>query len=150
MKFWIMEIKWKKVFVSALIITVVSFIVRQIEAIFTMGYYMDPAYFGVWSKVMMPTAGPPPPEFMITSFVFTFITGVSLAVIYYYLRKYLPDNNKQRVFYFADLMIATSFIFFTLPSYLLFNLPLGLLVSWFVTSFIILVTASFIFVKIIK
>jgi uncharacterized membrane-anchored protein len=99
---------------------------------------------------MMPSAGPPPFDFMITSLVMTFVSGISLALIYYYLRGHLPANKMQRTFYFADLMVATSFIFFTLPVYLMFNVPLVLLVSWFITSFIILLADSFLLVKIIK
>ena len=150
MVFWIKEISWKKVILSGAIFTVISFVIRQVEALLTMGYYTDPQYFGLWSKLMMPSNGPPPAEFMITSLVFTFVTGVSLALIYYYLRKHLPQNLKQRVFYFADLMVATSFLFFTLPAYLMFNIPVGILVSWFIASFVILLSASFLFVKIIK
>ena len=150
MTFWIKEISWKKVIISGLIISVISFAVRQIEAILTLKYYMMPDYFGVWSKVMMPAAGPPPLSFMITSLVFTFVTGVSLALIYYYLKDHLPENRKKRIFYFADLMIGTSFIFFTLPVYLMFNVPTGLLVSWFISTFIILTGSSWILVKIIK
>jgi membrane protein insertase Oxa1/YidC/SpoIIIJ len=111
---------------------------------------MMPEYFGLWSKVMMPTAGPPPPSFVVTSLVFTLVTGVSLALIYYYLKDHLPENRKKRIFYFADLMIGTSFIFFTLPTYLLFNVPMGLLVSWFISTFIILTASSWVLVKIIK
>jgi len=150
MTFWIKEISWKKVFISGLIITVISFVVRQIEAVLTLKYYMMPEYFGVWSKVMMPAAGPPPPSFMITSLVFTLVMGVSLALIYYYLKDHLPENRKKRIFYFADLMIGTSFIFFTLPTYLMFNVPMGLMVSWFISTFMILTASSWILVKIIK
>ncbi len=150
MTFWIKEISWKKVFLSGLIFTAVSFILRQIEVVLTLNYYMMPRYSGVWSKLMMPGAGPPPANFMITSLVFTFVTGVSIALIYYYLKDHLPKNEKKRIFYFADLMIATSFVFFTLPVYLMFNLPLGLLACWFVTSFVILTLGSLVLVKIIK
>ena len=147
---WIKKISWKKVLYSAVIITVISFVVRQLEVVVTMKYYTDPAFFGVWSKLMMPTAGPPPATFMITSFIFTFITGLSLGLIYYYLKDHLPTDIKKRIFYFADLMLGTSFVFFTLPVYLMFNVPVGLLVSWFITSFIILLAGSYTLVKIIK
>ena len=147
---WIKKISWKKVLYSAVIITVISFVVRQLEVVVTMKYYTDPAFFGVWSKLMMPTAGPPPATFMITSFIFTFITGLSLGLIYYYLKDHLPKDIKKRIFYFADLMLGTSFVFFTLPVYLMFNVPVGLLVSWFITSFIILLAGSYTLVKIIK
>jgi hypothetical protein len=111
---------------------------------------MMPEYFGLWSKAMMSTAGPPPASFMIKSLVFTFITGVSISLIYYYLRDHLPKESNKRIFYFADLMVGTSFVFFTLPVYLLFNVPLGLLISWFVSSFIILTICSWMLVKIVK
>jgi hypothetical protein len=138
MAFWIKEISWKKVILSSVIFTIIVFVVRQIEALFTVNYKM-PAYFIR-----------PPVNFLITSLVFTFATGISLALIYYYLRDHLPKDNKQRIFYFADIMIGTSFIFFTLPVYLMFNVPLGLLISWFVSNFVILTTSSWILVKILK
>lgn len=150
MTFWINEISWKKVALSATIFTAISFLLHQIEVVLTLKYYMMPEYFGLWSKSMMPTAGPPPASFMIKSLVFTFVTGVSIALIYYYLKDHLPKGNVKRVFYFADLMIGTSFIFFTLPVYLLFNVPFGLLASWFIFNFIILTADSWVLVKIIK
>jgi len=150
MTFWMKEISWKKVLLSSLVFTIIAFIIRQIEAILTMNYYKMPEYFGLWSKTMMPKAGPPPVSFIITSLVFTFATGISLALIYYYLKDHLPKEEKKRILYFADLMIATSFVFFTFPVYLMFNVPLGLLVSWFVSTFIILTATSWILVKIVK
>lgn len=147
---WLKKILWKKVLLCASIYTVVTVILRQIEAIFTMKYYTDPAYSGLWSKVMMPTAGPPPLTFFITSIIFTFVSGVSLAVVYYYLRDLLPKKTWPRILFFADLLVGMSFIFSTLPMYLMFNVPVVLLVSWFISGFIILVSASYIFVKILK
>ena len=150
MTFWIKKIDWKKTLLSGLIFTIIAFIARQIEAMLTLKYYMMPEYFGVWSKVMMPTAGPPPLSFMITSLVFTFVTGVSVALIYCYLKDFLPKEKKKRVFYFADLMVATSFVFFTLPVYLLFNVPVALLFVWFVTNFVVLTAGSWVLVRIVK
>jgi hypothetical protein len=62
----------------------------------------------------------------------------------------LPKDINERVLLFADLMVGLQFIFFTLPVYLLFNLPIELLVSWFISSFFILVATSYICVRIIK
>lgn len=150
MTFWITKISWKKVALFALIFTILSFAIHQIEALLTLNYYMMPQYFGVWSKLMMPSAGPPPLTFMITSLIFNLATGACLALVYYYLKDHLPKDGKRRVFYFADLMIGTSFVFFTLPVYLMFNVPFGLLISWFISSFIILTASSWILVKIVK
>lgn len=111
---------------------------------------MMPQYFGVWSKVMMPSAGPPPPSFMVISLIFGLVTGISLALIYYYIRELLPKDVMKRTFYFADILVGTSFVFFTLPVYLMFNVPVGLLVSWFISSFIILTAGSWVIVKILE
>jgi hypothetical protein len=150
MTFWIKELSWKKVFLTGAIFAVISFVIRQIEAMLTMKYYLMPQYFGVWSKVMMPSNGPPPASFMITSFIFTFVTGISVSLIYYYLKDHLPVEKRKRIFYFADLLIATYFVFFTLPVYLMFNVPAGLLILWFISTFIIVTAGSWILVKIVK
>ena len=149
-KKWLKELSWKKILLVGFIYTIFTTIVHQLEAILMMKYYQMPEYFGVWSKLMMPNAGPPPPEFMIVSTIITFYTGISLAIVYFYIRNLLPKLFWKRVFFFADLMIAASFIFFTLPSYLLINLPIQLLFSWFISGFIILVLASLTIVKIIN
>lgn len=150
MTFWIKEFNFKKMFLTSIIFTVISFVLHQVEAIIDMRYYVSPQYFGVWSKLMMPSNGPPPASFMITSLIFTFVSGISITLIYYYLKDHLPAEKKKRIFYFADLMIATYFVFFTLPTYLMFNVPVGLLVSWFISTFIIVLSASWVLVKIVK
>lgn len=149
-KKWLKELSWQKIFLVGFIYTVFSSLVHRSEAILTMKYYKVPEYLGVWSKLIMSKAGPAPLEFMATSVIFTLYSGISLALIYSYIRDYLPKLFWKRVFLFADLMIAASFIFFTLPSYILFNIPPQLLLSWFISSFIILVFSSYTFVKIIK
>ena len=97
----------------------------------------------------MPATGPPPMTFYVTSAIFTFASGIMLVLVYYYLREMLPTDFRKRVFFFADLLVGLQLVFFTFPAYLLFNLPVGLLVSWFISSFIILVGTSFLTVKII-
>jgi tryptophan-rich sensory protein len=146
---WIAKIHWGKVLLVGLIYTIISVVVRQVEMLWTMKYYEMPRYFGLWNPLMMPKAGPPPTDFFIVSTIITFTIGVSLTIVYYYLKECLPKNYWKRTFFFADLMVATSFIFFTLPSYLLFNIPVGLLASWFASTFVMLVVTSVAITKII-
>ena len=147
---WISRINWGKTLLVGFIYTIVATVIHQIEALINLKYYMMPQYYGVWSKLMMPTAGPPPLDFYITSTIITFITGVSLALVYYYIRDMLPKKMGERTLMFADLMIGLQFVFFTFPVYLLFNLPIVLLVSWFITGFLILLATSYTCVGIIK
>ena len=134
MTFWIRKIQWPSVFVCSGIFTVVATVIHQVEAFLTVKYYQIPEYFGVSGK----------------SLIFTFVTGVSLALVYYYIRDLLPKKFWHRVTYFADLLIGMSFIFFTLPAYLMFNFSGALLISLFISGFIIQVTASYLFVKLLK
>lgn len=147
---WISKINWGKVFIVGLFYTIIATVAHQIEAMISLKYYMMPQYFGVWSKLMMPKMGPPPTDSFITSTIITFTSGISLSLVYYYIRDMLPKNIQERILLFADLMIGLQFVFFTLQVYLLFNLPIMLLVSWFISSFFILVATSYICVKIIK
>ena len=148
---WIAKISWSKLGLSAFIYSVVTIVIRQIEAVvFTMKYYQLPEYSGVWNKLMMPNGGPPSSAFFITSTIMTIVSGIGLGLVYYYLREMLPKRSWQRIFFFADLLIGVQFIFFTLPVYLMFNVPPGLLISWFISSFIILVFTSFTFVKVLR
>lgn len=147
---WISMIHWGKVLLIGLLYTIISTVVRQLEIIWTMKYYTQPQYFGVWSKLMMPSAGPPPFEFMVTSMILTFASGMALAIIYYYLKDYLPKGFWHRATFFADVLVSTSFIFFTLPVYLLFNVPVALLGWWFVSTFVVLFLTSILIVKIVK
>lgn len=147
---WISKIHWGKVFLIGFLYTILATVIRQLEVLWTMKYYTMPQYFGVWSKTMMPSAGPPPVEFMIMSAVMTFASGMAITIIYYYLKEYLPRGFWRRSTFFADILVSTSFVFFTLPVYLLFNVPVALLGYWFVSTFVVLLITSLLIVKIVK
>lgn len=147
---WIARIQWGKVLLVGFLYTIIAMVVRQLEVLWTMKYYTMPEFFGVWSKTMMPTAGPPPMEFMIVSAIITFTSGVAITIIYYYLKDYLPKGFWKRSTFFADILVSTSFVFFTLPVFLLFNVPLALLAYWFGSTFVIVLASSMLIVKLIK
>ena len=147
---WAKKIKWSKVLQAGLIYMVIAFVVRQIEAFLTMSYYTDPQYFGVWSKIMMPKAGPPPASFTILSLLFSYITGVTIAALYDYIKDLLPKKFWPRVLNFTDLVIGLMVVFFTLPIYLLLNVPPMLLIWWFISSVVIVFLGTIVFVKMIK
>lgn len=146
----IKKIRWGKVIWAGLVFLVIGFVVRQVEAVLTMNYYLMPEYFGVWSKVMMPSVGPPPASFMIISAIFIFLTGVVLAGFYDFIKELLPKKPGERVVCFMVTMISLLVVFFTLPVYLMFNVPVGLLVSWFLSTLVVLGGASVVFGKILR
>lgn len=147
---WMKKIQWKKALLAGVVYVIIATVVRQIEAILTMSYYTEPQYFGVWSKLMMPKSGPPPASFMVWSLLFSYITGVTLAAGYDFIKDLLPKKFWTRVLNFTDLVICLMIVFFSLPVYLLLNLPMGLLLSWLVSGFIIVFSATAVFVKMLK
>lgn len=140
---------WGKVMIGGLIYMILAVVIHQVEAGLTMSYYQIPEYFGVWSKLIMPEAGPPPPSFLLISLFFSVVTGITLAAFYDFLKELLPPDKWSRVVNFTVIIFSLGVIFFTLPAYLLFNLPLGLLICWLVSSAVILLLASAVFVRVL-
>lgn len=139
---WIQKIQWGRVLLIAGVYTVLTSMLRSIESLFTSECYRMAQYSGLWSTPMRFSTT----EHFIRSGVATFTVGVSLCVIYYYLREYLPKKKWQRIFFFADILVACSFIFFTIPAYVMFNVPLKLLLAWFVSGFVSTLAASILIV----
>lgn len=144
------KISWQKIVAAGFIYVVIATIIRQIEVALTMNYYTDPQYFGVWSKLMMPKAGPPPAEFFLLSLSFTFITGVVLAVFYEFIKSLLPQDFWKKAIWFSKINIILTLVFSFLPLYLLINLPLQLLLIWFVTGSLTLVIYAAVLGRIMK
>lgn len=141
---------WKKIIIASIILTVIDVVVRQIEAFMTMKYYLMPEYFGLWSKLMMPKAGPPPAEFFIISILFSFLTSLVLATVFVYVKDVFPKQYWMRVLGYAKITILFMLIFSYLPMILLINVPYTLLGSWFISSALIVIIGSVIFVKMLN
>ena len=127
-----------KVLLAGFVFMIISQIVHTIGSFLTMDYYTNPEYFSVWSKVMMPTAGPPPASFYYYSIMFVFINGVLLSLVYAYIKEGIPFKAwyKKGLMYGIILFLVEG-ISGTLGLYLLVNLPLMLLVHWAIQSLII-------------
>jgi hypothetical protein len=139
-----------KIIVAGILFAVIAQVIHMIESFATMNFYTDPAYFAVWSKIMMPGEGAPPTEFYIYSIIFGVITGIIYAVIYAIINKSLPEKTfvKQGI-YFGFLLFLIG-IPMSLTMYLLINLPALLLVYWSISSLIIDLIGGIIIAKIVK
>lgn len=146
----IQKINWKMAIVAGIIFMVIAYIVHTIEAILTMSFYTNPAYFGVWSKLMTPTAGPPPASFMLYSLVFNLITGIIFASLYCWVGGLLPKDFSGRLVVFVEVLFAVTVIPGSLSMILLFNLPLALIVYWAISSLVIYFLATWVFIKLLK
>jgi len=123
----------------ALVLAILGYLVHTLEAILTMDYYLDPAYFSVWSKVMMPDAGPPPAEFMYLSVLFGFL----VALVYVWAYKVVEpgfieaDGWLRKGVYFGVLLFLIGVLPGSLSLYLLINLPAALIAWWTLSGFVV-------------
>lgn len=147
---WVKYLHWKKAVLAGVIYTLIGQILHMLGAQATMSFYTNQAYSGVWSKLMMPKAGPPPPGFYYYSLAFSWVTGFIFAVFYDWIKPVLPAAPWKRIYYFVSLLVALSLVPGYLSMILLINLPLGLVVYWFVESVIIYALATLAFIRVFR
>jgi len=120
-----------RVLLAAVLLMIVSQVVHTVGAFSAMGYYQDPEYVSVWSKLMMPEPGPPPPEFMWTSLAFAFITGLLFALVYNAVRGGVSgESPAMKGLMFGWLVFVVAGIPAALAMYLTINVPPGLILMW--------------------
>ena len=85
--------KYLKLIIAVIIMTVIAQIVHGIGASFGMSYYTNPDFFPVWSKIMMPSNGPPPASFFYWSLGLGFISWILFAAIYSTIKNGVPGTG---------------------------------------------------------
>lgn len=120
-----------RIFWAGVLFGVLAQIVHTVGAYLTMGYYTMPQYLDVWSKIMMPAAGPPPASFMVYSLLFSIIGGILVAIVYAVVKVSVPGNTIAKRGLNYGLLI---FLIGGIPGYLsmllLINLPASLVLYW--------------------
>ena len=127
-----------RILITAVILAIIAQIIHTIEAMLTMKYYMMEQLFPVWSKVMMPQAGPPPPSFMYLSLAFGVLTAIIFVVLFITLKNAVPGKG------WLGKGLAWGLITFLLADlsgmlmlYLLINLPKRLILAWAISGLVI-------------
>ncbi len=150
MSAWMKKLHWNKVFIAGLGYLIISTVLQQVEVMFTMKYYQDPALVGIWSKLMMPVAGPPPLAFFAISLLFSYATGCTLAAVFEFMSPLFGKGYWGKVIGFTDIMVGLAIVFSYFPMYLLLNIPAILLVWWLVASAVSILLTSIVFAKMMK
>jgi hypothetical protein len=144
-------VKVLKLLLAAILFTIISEVIHTAESFFTMSFYTDSNYFAVWSKIMMPTVGPPSTSFYVYSIIFTFISGLIFAFVFTKVKNVIKANVWWKIgkrFGIGVWLVAS--IPWALTTYLLINLPPMLLVYWSISSLIVYVLAGIAIAKILK
>ena len=128
----------KSVILAAVIFTVVAQFIHTAGAMATMAYYYDAAYFSVWSKLMMPAAGPPPPEFLYLSLALGLVTSFISVYAYVLLKKAIPGKTwAGRGINYGLLLFLLCTVPSTFSLLLLINLPPFLVMGWALEGLVI-------------
>ena len=160
------KISWPRILAVAILYAIVGEIVMTLGAFLDMSYYFDPAYFGVWSKIMMPAAGPPPLEFYYFGIAFQLVAGFLFAFVYSVVKRSVnlgvhstlnlrAGKEWHKGWYNMGLMYG--FLIFlvagiptTMTLYLLINLPVGLLLSWMLQNLVVYLIMGLVAAKLVK
>ena len=125
----------RKLYLFAIVMAIVAMIVHTVESLLTMGYYTDPANFLLWSKLMMPGAGPPPAIFYAYSLLFAFVSWMLFGFVYIVLSGAIKEKDiVKRGLKFGMLIFLVGSLPGALTMVLLLNLPLGLIISWVISG----------------
>ena len=144
-------VKAWKIILAAIVFMIVSQVIHTVESMLTMNYYTDPTYATVWSKIMMPTAGPPPIEFYYYSLTFSFITGLFFTVVYTVIGKSVLGNTVFKKGLIYGLLIwLVGGLSGSLAMVLLINLPIDLIAYWTVSGLIVDLVAGIVIAKIVE
>jgi len=136
---------------AGILFGIIALIVHVIFAFVGMDYYLDPTYFPVWSKLMMPTAGPPPVSFLYYSLSFNILSGILFALVYTVIGSCVPGKQfMSRGLMYGFLVFLVGAIPGYLALYLLINLPTGLIALWIVESLIIYLIGGMVVAKLIS
>jgi len=135
---------------AGVIFAIIGQLIHNLGSIPTMGFYTDPQYFNVWSKVMMPTAGPPPMSFLYYSIIFGIITGILLAFVYAIIRGGVPWTGTKRGLAYGSLVFLVAGVPSSLSLYLLVNLPSTLIAYWALENLVIYLLGGAIFGRLIQ
>lgn len=131
--------KTVKFIIAVILLTVVAQVVHTVGAMLTMKYYLDPNFFPVWSKVMMPCAGPPPPSFMLWALGLGLISWAIFCAVYMILKSGVPGKSGiYKGLLFGLLMFLVGGLSGYFALFLMINLPLGLIAEWGIESLVIL------------
>lgn len=133
-----MKINAWRVFWAGILFGIIAQIIHSIGAFLSMSYYTMPAYFSVWSKIMMPGPGAPPASFYLYSLLFSIIGGILVALVYGVVKNSVPGKTiAGKGLNYGVLVFLIGGIPGYLTLLLLINLPAALVLYWAVESLVV-------------
>lgn len=130
--------KFSKFAAAVILGTIIAQAVHTIGAMLGMRYYMNPDFSPVWSKIMMPSSGPPPASFFYWSLGLGVVTWILFAGVYAVIKNGVPGSGSIRKgLIYGLLVFLVSGLSGSLALFLLINLPKGLIALWAAENLVI-------------
>lgn len=127
-----------KVILTGIIFTVIAEIIHTIGATLSMSYYTNPAYFALWSQIMMPGPGAPPMSFYVLSIVFALVTAIIFALVYTVVKESITGSGVwSKGLLYGLILFLLAAIPGYLSTYLILAVPGMLILLWTLESLII-------------
>ena len=145
-----MKLNYGRILGAGLVFGIIAQVIHTVAATFEMSYYMQSAYFCLWSSLMMPHAGPPGMQFFMYAILFSIISGIIFAWTYAIVNKSIPDKGAYKGLWFGVLLFFAVAFTGTLSMYLLLAIPTALLMLWALENFIIFLIGGVAISKIYK
>lgn len=146
-----MKLKWKKLLMAAVLFTIIAQLIHNVGTWLGMGYYTEPEFFPVWSKLMMPTEGSPPTSFMVYSLGFGFVSALIYALFYGMVKPVLKEQSMlQKGLIYGFGLFVVSTVPNTLTMLLLINLPPGVLMLWTAESLAAFLLGGMVIARVMK
>ncbi len=140
---------WKKMLLAAVAFAVIAQIIHTLGAFLTMSYYTNPAYFPLWSKLMMPSPSPPGADFYLIALLFGLAVGFMYALGFSVLQKSIPGKGAARGVTYGLVLFALAVVPNTLSSVLTLAIPFWLLIEWAIESLVIFVATGAVYGKLL-
>jgi hypothetical protein len=145
------KISWWRVLLGGVIYAVIAQIIHTVGAMLMMSYYVLEEYFPVWSKIMMPNAGPPPTSFMVYGIIYALVTGLLFTLVYVRIKDAIQWKGAVRKgLCYGMLVFALAGVPMILSLHLLINLPLMLILEWAAESLLIYLVNGMIVARLCK
>jgi len=133
-----MKISLWRILASGVLFAIVAQILHTACAFLAMPFYTNPDYFTVWSKIMMPAAGPPPASFYLYSILFSLLSGILFAIVYTVIKGGIPVKaTAKKGLLYGFLVFLVGGVPGYLALILLVNLPFALIIFWAAETLII-------------
>jgi hypothetical protein len=146
-----MKVSFWKILVAGILFAIIGYVIHSLGAFFMWINYRDFTYYEVWCKLTMPAERPIPPSFIKSSFIFSLIVGILIALVYAWIMEGLKGKSgvSKGLFYGFMLFLVAGLPSF-LSLYILMDISDMFNITWMVEGLILYLIGGLIIGALVK